>query len=409
MEKIRIRCQGASVADYKTLLPFQGDLKDLSDEDYARMKAVILKNGFTAPMHVWQDADKLYTLDGHQRCRVIERMKADGHELPDGDLFPIDYVHADSYGQAKEILLSHASVYGTVNQKGLADFLNESKLQPILLKSDFKLPELNFKDFTKKFFPTTVSFNTGDKNPDEVPVIPQETVKSKAGDIWILGSHRLMCGDSKNPDDIAKLMGGEGADMVFTDPPYGIDIHERANYQDGKQHGSALAPHNEYKPVIGDEDLQAVTAVLPWCLKQRLCVLWGANNYPGLLPPSNGWLVWNKEQHADFGDCELAYTNVDKAIRMFTHKWVGFMKASERGEARVHPTQKPVALAEWCFDLFQAGMNVVDLFGGSGSTLIACEKTGRKCFMMEISPAYVDIVVARYEKFTGKSAILQAS
>ena len=95
------------------------------------------------------------------------------------------------------------------------------------------------------------------------------------------------------------------------------------------------------------------------------------------------------------------------AGRIFKHQWNGLIKASERGEKRCHPTQKPVALAVWCFEHYgKPKCSVLDLFGGSGSTLIACEKTGRKCFMMEISPAYCDVIVERWQNATGKKAVL---
>ena len=89
---------------------------------------------------------------------------------------------------------------------------------------------------------------------------------------------------------------------------------------------------------------------------------------------------------------------------MFTHQWHGMIKASEQSQSRVHPTQKPVALAEWCFQEFNAGNNVLDLFGGSGSTLIACEQSDKRCFVMELEPKYCDVIVQRWENLTGKKA-----
>ena len=94
---------------------------------------------------------------------------------------------------------------------------------------------------------------------------------------------------------------------------------------------------------------------------------------------------------------------------MFTHMWHGIAKASESGQSRVHPTQKPVALAEWAFNEFDAGSVVLDLFGGSGSTLIACEKTSRHCRIVELDPAYCDVIVKRWEDFTGNTAICEPS
>ena len=105
-------------------------------------------------------------------------------------------------------------------------------------------------------------------------------------------------------------------------------------------------------------------------------------------------------------DMELAWSNYDCYAKEFRHKWDGPRKASEKGEQRVHPTQKPIALAEWCFENYGNPKSVLDLFGGSGSTLIACEKTNRKCYMMELDPHYCDVILLRWEKYTGKEATL---
>jgi DNA modification methylase len=139
-------------------------------------------------------------------------------------------------------------------------------------------------------------------------------------------------------------------------------------------------------------------------------IFWGGNYYADRLPASSAWLVWDKDNgQSFFADGEIAWTNQKTAVRIFKHQWNGLIKASERGEKRVHPTQKPVALAEWCFEHYSEKEDkVLDLFGGSGSTLIACEKTGRKCYMMELSPAYCDVIVSRWEQATGKKAVLSA-
>jgi DNA modification methylase len=108
-------------------------------------------------------------------------------------------------------------------------------------------------------------------------------------------------------------------------------------------------------------------------------------------------------------DCELAYVKHSHkaSVRIFRHVWKGMIKASEKQESRVHPTQKPVALAEWGINEYGADTTtVLDLFGGSGSTLIACEKTGREARLMELAPNYVDVIVRRWQDFTGKTATL---
>jgi DNA modification methylase len=134
-------------------------------------------------------------------------------------------------------------------------------------------------------------------------------------------------------------------------------------------------------------------------------VWWGGNHYAASagLPDASCWLVWDKANgESDFADCELAWTNHPGAVRMLTHMWNGMLRASERGK-RVHPTQKPCALAEWAFSVIDPKderKTVLDVFGGSGSTLIAAHRTGRTAAIVEASPAYVDVIAARWEAET---------
>ena len=237
-------------------------------------------------------------------------------------------------------------------------------------------------------------------DPDDVPEAPEDPI-TKPGDLWILGDHRLLCGDSTNIQHLERLMDGKKADMVFTDPPYGIA------YAGKGQAGATKA--NNFGMIKNDESTQAAEDA--WRLTQSLDIplqiYWGANYYCSTLESGCSWIVWNKEVVGDnYSAAELAWTNQQGRTRMFTHQWHGMIKASEQGQARVHPTQKPVALAEWAFDEYDAGSVVLDLFGGSGSTLIACEKTSRHCRMMELDPAYCDVIVKRWSDFTGREAIL---
>lgn len=261
----------------------------------------------------------------------------------------------------------------------------------------FDLDKLGIPDFT-----VDAAEKYADKDADEVPeeVEPQ----AKLGQIYKLGNHRLMCGDSTSESDVSKLMNGEKADMVFTDPPYGISVVSK----DGSVGGGTKG---KYKQILGDETTDVAEKSFKICEKMNCnLVFWGANHYANIIPSSPCWIVWDKQggKRVTFADCELAYTNIKKPARLFKHIWDGFRRDSERGETRVHPTQKPVKLIEDILELFKEESKslILDLFGGSGSTLIACEKTNRKCFMMELDPHYVDVIIARWEKFTGQKAEL---
>lgn len=288
------------------------------------------------------------------------------------------------------------------NQHG-GDF-DMSKVNEWLTDLDMKGFDIDLTGFEKSDIVPVQKEGLCDE--DEIPEHVEP--KSKLGDLYVLGNHRLLCGDSTSIDAVERLMNGEKADMVFTDPPYGISI-VGGGKSFGSVGGGKIVKANNYAPVIGDETTDTARDVYNLCVTLNIPVMifWGGNHYASNLPDSSCWIVWDKDNTGNFADAELAWTNQKTAVRIFKHTWNGLIKASERGEKRCHPTQKPIALAEWCFDMYgKESKSVMDLFGGSGSTLIACEKTNRKCFMMELDPHYCDVIVARWEKYSGQKARL---
>jgi hypothetical protein len=214
---------------------------------------------------------------------------------------------------------------------------------------------------------------------------------------------------------------------VYTDPPYGIAIVSGGKVGGGGPFGGKKAaaaskkpvkviPSSDYIPVAGDETTDvAVDAfhLLTATYPEAKHVWWGGNHYAASagLPDSSCWLVWDKENTGNFADAELAWTNHPGAVRLLRHMWNGMVRASERGK-RVHPTQKPVALAEWAFSVVDpehTRETVLDVFGGSGSTLIACHTTGRVGLLMEMEPAYIDVICRRYQQHTGDMPVLEST
>jgi DNA modification methylase len=224
---------------------------------------------------------------------------------------------------------------------------------------------------------------------DEIPEVKESKVKR--GDIWKLGEHRVMCGDSTSSDDVAKLMNGEKADFVFTDPPYGMNAVSKSGVLSSR-----------YKTdIIGDDNTDVARDSFSLINSLYDCkqIWWGANYYSEFLPSAEGWIVWDKNNGgSDQTDCELAWTNFRSVCRLYK-------KASEKRN-RIHPTQKPVELFLWSIKKFKVEFNIVlDLFLGSGSTLIAVEKLNRKCYGMELDEKYCDVIIERWEQFTGQKAI----
>lgn len=220
--------------------------------------------------------------------------------------------------------------------------------------------------------------------------------------------HRLICGDSTDPAVIDKLLGEHKPDMVLTDPPYGINA-VGDNGEVGADFG--VAKKGKYKPIIADDTTE--TAADAYNVLAALCdklILWGGNYFADFLPSSDGWLVWDKRCDSGikntFADGELAWCSFHTPVRIYHQLWIGMIREGEH-DKRVHPTQKPVRmLSEIIKDFSTERQSVLDVFGGSGSTLIACEQTGRQCFMCELDPHYCDVIIARYEKLTGKKAEL---
>ena len=246
---------------------------------------------------------------------------------------------------------------------------------------------------------------------DDVPKV--RTTDIKLGDMFKLGEHFLLCSDCTVEANVARLMGGLKADMILTDPPYGMKLN--ADFSDMK----GIAGGNKYENVIGDEvdyDPSSILDMFGYC---KEIFLWGADYYAERIAKRNDgcFFVWDKTESGispnsayekQFGsNFELCWSKAKHKRQVIGVLWKGiFGLSKEDTRKRLHPTQKPVRLLEWFMEHFSKRDNlVIDLFGGSGSTLIACEKLNRKCRMMEISPEYCEVIATRYENFTGDKRV----
>lgn len=268
-----------------------------------------------------------------------------------------------------------------------------------LAEWDFDLLEEEIDGLDFDGFDFGFDFNSGEDDAeiieDEIPEVNEEIEPTvKLGDIWQLGRHRLMCGDSTDEATVEMLMNGGKADLVFTDPPYGMNAVSKSGVLSER-----------YKTDIMNDDTNEV-AIAAFLLCQKMFadvkqVWWGANYYTECLPSAECWIVWDKNNgESDQTDCELGWSNFRSVVRQFT-------LASEKTN-RVHPTQKPIKLIQMILDKFDKDKSykvILDLFGGSGSTLIACEQLNRKCYCMELDPKYCDVIIKRWETFTGKKAV----
>jgi len=260
--------------------------------------------------------------------------------------------------------------------------------------------------------------DTGD--PDSVPEPPAEPT-SKLGDLWLLGNHRLLVGDAFAVTDVDRLLGSKRPSLILTDPPYGMYLDTDFSTIKGmlksvdRAHGTQ---GNTYEPVIGDHDDFDPAPIMALFEDVHEQFWWGADYYAERIPKrgEGSWLVWDKrkESQADGigSEFELCWSRQKHKRRMMRHDWFGFLSSRNTEDARnrVHPTQKPVSLLIDILEQWgKPGNIVLDLFGGSGSTLISCEKSGRTALVMELSEPYADTICKRYQRQVGIKPILEAT
>lgn len=339
------------------------------DDQIKRLAEILKYQGWRYPVKVSKRSG--FVTSGHGR---IEAARLNGW-----DQVPVNFQDYENDDQEYADLVADNSValWAELDLSGINADLGD-------LGPDFDIDMLGLKDFViepvEKLEPQC--------DEDEVPAAPKEP-KTKLGDIYQLGRHRLMCGDSINIQQVEALLDGSTVEMLHTDPPYGLGDRWTGGtwganpmYADAKRWDQALE----------QSDVEWMLTLAP------LCIVWGGNYYN--MPASRCWLAWSKTQKMEtMADFELAWTNFDKVAK----EWDGARNADGK---RQHPTQKPVELIEWAMSVHADPKSVLDLFGGSGSTLIACEKTNRRCFMMELDPHYCDVIVSRYLKYTGKKSVI---
>ena len=355
--------------------------KDLqpTDPEYIKLKKSIAEFDMVEPL-IWNEQTG-NLVGGHQRLKVL-RERGD-------DKVEVSVVNLDD---AKEKALNIAlnKISGEWDFPTLKDLLEE------LDDGDFDMEITGFD--TKEIEDLMTQFHVPEEGLTDEDAVPEPTESiCKRGDLWTLGNHRLLCGDATVITDVEKLMDGQKADMVFTDPPYGID------YKDLK---------GNHKPIINDVGVSIVSmlALLPDGCPRYICCNW--KSYPEFyeaIPNSKSLIVWDKGSGVQ---------NLDKFYKR--HEFIiyrgdfggqktvdGDVWAVSREVSKNHPTAKPVELIEKAIGYSSNLQDIIlDPFGGSGSTLIACEKLGRRCYMMEIDEHYCDVIIKRWEDYTGNKAVM---
>lgn len=374
--------------DIEKLIPYVNNAKEHSDSQVTKIAASIREFGFLNPVLIDKDFN---IIAGHGRVMAAKKL-----EWKD---VPCIFIEGLSEAQRKAYILAD-------NRLGeLADWDME------LVTSELELlSELNFDIDLTGF---DLDLNQDEAVEDDFDTTPPEEPKSKHGEIYQLGNHRVMCGDSTSIDDVEKLLGGQQADLYLTDPPYNVDY----------EGGSGLKIMNDkmdndsFRQFLVDafsaakNVMKAGASFYIWhadsegynfrgaCFdigwQVRECLIWAKNSMV-LGRQDYQWqhepclYGWNGGSHCWYSDRKQ--TTLLK-----------FDKPTKNGE---HPTMKPVPLFDYLIkNSSKEGDIVLDSFGGSGTTIMACEQNNRKGYCMELDPRYVDVIIARWETFTGKKAV----
>lgn len=366
--------------EISALIPYARNARTHSDEQIAQIAGSIKEFGFNNPVLIDKDNG---VIAGHGRLAAARKLNL--KEVP---CIRLEHL---SETQRKAYILADNRI--ALNSGWETDLLSLELSE--LLEGGVSLESLGFDADEIDALLNKIEPTEGLTDEDEVPEAPPEPV-TKSGDIWVLGQHRLMCGNSTVLHDVERLMNGTTPDCIHTDPPYGMNAVSK----------SSVLKKNYKQDILGDDtpDVAKDAFRLVYGLwPEAKQIWWGANYYCSVLPDSECWLVWDKDNgQSDQTDCELAWANFRSVVRQFT-------MASEK-KNRVHPTQKPVALMEWILRRFKLSVKTIaDFFGGSGSTLIAAEKHGAQAFIMEFDPRFCDVIVKRWEAFTGKQATLEST
>jgi DNA modification methylase len=381
MEIIKIK-----IAD---LTPYENNAKKHPKKQIEEIKNSIKKFGFCDPVGIW--GEKNIIVEGHGRVLALQEMGETEVEC-----IRLDHLTDD---ERKAYTLAH-------NQTTLSSDFDLEKLEAELgelaaADLDFSMADFGF-DLSEFEEPQEIT-------EDEAPEVDEESEPiTHLGDIWQLGDHRLICGDSTDKATIERIMDGKKADMVFTDPPYGYEYQSNMRTKSKKfdvlQNDDKIL---DFMPIVKEQCRGFVFVCTTWKVLDKWLPLF--NKYFDL----TNMIIWDKGG-GGIGDLEHTFSTDYEIIlcsnngAKITGKRIGSVWNIPKDSANdyVHATQKPVKLSAMAIEnTTTKNAIVLDLFGGSGSTLIACEQLNRVCYMCELEPKYCDVIVKRWETLTGKKAV----
>lgn len=418
------------------IIPATYNPRKISEEEYTKLANSIKEFGFVDPIII--NLNNNHIIGGHQRYDFLLNQYIQNQEyetlnlLKLGDIgwiFPESDLEVKNESYEKALNLALNKISGEWDNDKLNELFKDLNL------SDFDLDLTGFNELELQEFDIDITLTDLDaeENTDSLDEIIEEDyvaeddleVTVKKGDYYKLGNHYLLCGDSTDKKDIDKLIQNHTINIILTDPPYGMGLDTdysvmKSNLEFVKEKNTDVSG-KKYKPGLVDTfDDKFIRNILDLNVKETF--LWGADYYTEFLPnlKEGSWIVWDKRSNETstvdeayssdkmFGSTfELCWSKTKHKREIARVKWAGiFGTEQEFDHKRHHPTQKPIKLNAWFLERYsKENDNVLDVFGGSGSTLLACEQTSRNCFMMELDEYYCQVIINRWESLTGEKAI----
>jgi len=369
--------------------------RNIKTADFKRLKKQIEELGVYKPLIACPENGGYTILGGNMRLRALKDMGLKEVDMsivkPKSKAEKIKYALSDNdrVGEYMEDELAEL-VYPYIEEIDLGDY-----------KIDLGEPA-SLEDLVSDYGPDA-------EGEDDVPEIDDSPAITKRGDLFLLGEHRLLCGDATDEGDVKRLMGGKKADMVFTDPPYGINYKpNHNNKRAGNYHGAGYHNVKKQGRIIGDEQEYNPIHLFKTFGYVKELFIWGVDYFVDKIKgfKDGSLFVWNKRYGIEdikfnTSHFELCWSKKNHLKEIINVKWFGIQGTEKQDiRNRIHPTQKPLELCEWFINKFSKKNQIIwDGFLGSGTTLIACEKLNRKCYGMEIEPKYCDVIIKRFSDY----------
>tara|TARA_R110000744_G_scaffold55347_4_gene117085 strand:+ start:352 stop:1671 length:1320 start_codon:yes stop_codon:yes gene_type:complete len=387
------------------LKPYPQNARTHSSEQIQQIKQSIIEFGFTNPILIDKHNE---IIAGHGRFESAKQL----------EMYAVPCIRLNDITETQKKAYVIADNKLALNADWNIDLLSEEMQN--LVAEDFNIDVIGFDEAELNELLGTEEVK-GLTDEDDVPDKP-ETPTTLKGDIYKLGNHKLMCGDATNEADVSKLMNNTKADMVFTDPPYNANYKSRGSNKLLRKGIKNDSMSNELFDNFVTDFLPSLYVSTKKGASFYICCNW-KDSYPRFyfhITEANmnisSCIIWDKKSGGmGWQDYRYQYEFIIYGFKKDkSHCWYGgrtetdiWQFSREKKTKYIHPTQKPVELIEKALKNSSLSNNLIlDLFGGSGSTLIACEKTKRNCYMMELDPIYCDVIIKRWEDYTGQKAEL---